>query len=135
MCACVCACVRVCARAHACVCIRSSLHSVRFWQLLCCAHKRIVNIMKVYIGSNNMQVELTRFRKKYRLYSRLFCEARNFPTDAMFRSMDLCDLCEICWLLSLSRWVRTLQVILIVYSIIRACQRLDFIYATCCVIL
>ena len=44
--------------------IRSSLHSVRFGQLLRCAHRRIVNIMKVYIERNNMQVELIRFRKK-----------------------------------------------------------------------
>ena len=28
------------------------------------AHKRIVNIMKVYIKKNNIQVELIRFRKK-----------------------------------------------------------------------
>ena len=35
------------------VCIRSSLHSVRFRQLLHCAHRRIVNN-----ESNNMQVEL-----------------------------------------------------------------------------
>ena len=28
--------------------IRSSVHSVRFGQLLRCAHKRIVDIMKVY---------------------------------------------------------------------------------------
>ena len=47
------------------VCIRSSLHSVTFGQLLCCAHdKCFVNIMKVYIERNNIQVELTRFRKK-----------------------------------------------------------------------
>ena len=52
-----------------CVGIRSSLHSVRFWQLLRCAHKRIVNIMKVYIERNNIQVELIEFRK-YWLYSR-----------------------------------------------------------------
>ena len=90
------------------VCIRSSLHSVRFGQLLRCAHKRFVNnaiftlsfillylfyflflprmpgnsllvdvsqywkkkknnIMKVYIESKNMQVQLIQFRKKYRL--------------------------------------------------------------------
>ena len=29
-----------------------------FGQLLRCAHKRIVNIMKVYIERNNMHVEL-----------------------------------------------------------------------------
>ena len=43
--------------------IRSSLHSVRFAQLLRCAHKRVVNIMKVYIEKNNIQVELIRFVK------------------------------------------------------------------------
>ena len=41
----------------------SRLHSVRFGQLLCCAHKRIVNIMKVYIERKNMQVQLITFRK------------------------------------------------------------------------
>ena len=54
-----------------CVGIRSSLHSVRFGQLIRCAHKRSVNTMKVYIERNNIQVELIRFRKRYRLYSRL----------------------------------------------------------------
>ena len=44
--------------------IRSSLHSVRFGQMLRCAYKRIVNIMKVYIERDNLQVELIRFRKK-----------------------------------------------------------------------
>ena len=39
-------------------------------QLLRCADKRIVNIMKVFIERNNMQVELIRFRKKEWLYSR-----------------------------------------------------------------
>ena len=53
-----CACIRAC--------IRSLLHSVRFSQPLLCAHKRIVNIMKVYIKRNNLQVELhnTKFRGK-----------------------------------------------------------------------
>ena len=55
------ACVRTCVCARACVhvrvCIISSLHSVRFGQLFRCAHERIVNIMKVYIERNNMQVE------------------------------------------------------------------------------
>ena len=46
------------------VCIRSSFHSVHFGQLLRCAHKRIVNITKVYIErNNNKQVELILFRK------------------------------------------------------------------------
>ena len=44
-------------------CLLLSLHSVRFGQLLRCAHKRIVNIMKVYIERNNIQVELIQFRK------------------------------------------------------------------------
>ena len=46
------------------VCIRTSLHSVRFGQLLRCVRKHFVNMMKVYIERNNMQVELIRFRKK-----------------------------------------------------------------------
>ena len=45
------------------VCLLPSLHSFRFGQLLRCAHKRIVNIMKVYIERNNVQVDLIRFRK------------------------------------------------------------------------
>ena len=41
------------------VCIIFLLHEVRFGQLLRCAHKRIVNIMKVYIERNNtLAVEL-----------------------------------------------------------------------------
>ena len=44
--------------------IRSSLRPVRFGQLLRGVHKRIVNILKVYIQKKNMQVELMRFRKK-----------------------------------------------------------------------
>ena len=54
-----CVCVYMCY-----VCIRSLLHSVRHGQLLRCAHKRIVNNIKVYIERNNKQVELIRFRKK-----------------------------------------------------------------------
>ena len=46
------------------LCVSSSLHLVRFVPLLRCAHKRIVNIIKVYIERNNMPVELIRFRKK-----------------------------------------------------------------------
>ena len=53
-----------------------SIHSVRFGQLLRCAHKRIVNIMKVYMERKNRQLELIRFRKKYRIYTRLL-----FRTD------------------------------------------------------
>ena len=41
-----------------CVYVRSSLHLVRFRQLLHCVHKRIVNIIKVYIERNNTQFEL-----------------------------------------------------------------------------
>ena len=63
-----------------CVCIRSSLHSVRFGQLLRCAHKRIVNIMKVYIERNNIQVELIRFHKKSD-----FIDVGNFEVGIFFR--------------------------------------------------
>ena len=51
-----------------CVCVRQLRASfTSFGQLLRSAHKRIVNIMEVYIERNNMQVELIRFRKQYRL--------------------------------------------------------------------
>ena len=58
------------------VCLLSLLHSVRFGHQLRCAHKRIANIRKVYMERKNMQLELIRFRKKYRIYSRLL-----FRTD------------------------------------------------------
>ena len=50
-----------------------------FGQLLRCAYKCIVNIMKVYIERNNIQVELIRFRKKYRLYSCLRLRGERVP--------------------------------------------------------
>ena len=76
------------------VCVRSSLHSVRFGQLLCCAHQRIVNIMKVYIERNNMEVELIRLRKKYRLSSRFLLQSEEFSDRCNVyaaRSIDLRD--------------------------------------------
>ena len=50
---------------------------VHFGQLLVCADKRIVNIMKVYIERNNLQVELTRCYKNVDFILVYFCEARN----------------------------------------------------------
>ena len=57
-----CSCVRSCARS----CVRLRVCYPRFIQfaLGSCAHKRIVNIMKLYIERNNIQVELIRFRKQ-----------------------------------------------------------------------
>ena len=54
---CVCALVRACVSewVRARVCVRSSLHSLRFGQLLRC---EIVNRIKVYIERNNLQVQL-----------------------------------------------------------------------------
>ena len=52
-----------------CVCLLPWLHSVRFGHLLRSAHKRIVNIMTVYMERKNVQLELIQFRKKI---SRLF---------------------------------------------------------------
>ena len=52
---------RVCVCVRACVCVRFSLHSVRFGQLLRCAHKRIVNTMKVYI--ERLHGDLTEYRR------------------------------------------------------------------------
>ena len=67
-----------------CVCIRASLHSVRFGQMLRCAHQCIVNIIIVYIERNNLQVELIRFLKKYRLYSRLLLRSEEFYAARVF---------------------------------------------------
>ncbi len=58
-----------------CSCV-SDPRFIQFALASCCAHKRIVNIMKVYIERNNMHVELIRFRKQYRLSSRLRLERR-----------------------------------------------------------
>ena len=66
------------------VCIISSLHSVRVGQLLRCAHKRIVNNMKVYIERKNVQVELIRFRQKDRIYSRLYFLTGKFNATRVF---------------------------------------------------
>ena len=62
-----------------CVClyVSDSLHLGSFWQLLRCADKRIVNIMKMYIEWNKMQVELIRFRKNLNFIHVHFCKSRN----------------------------------------------------------
>ena len=70
------------------VCLLPSLHSVRFGQMLRCAHTRIVNIMKLYIESNNIQVELIRFRKKNIDFIHV-CEARGFPNHCKFTAYSL----------------------------------------------
>ena len=61
-----------------CLYVSCWLNSFRFGQLLRCADKRIVNIIKMYIERNGMQVELMRFRKKYLLYSRLLLRSEEF---------------------------------------------------------
>ena len=66
--------------------IISSHHTVRFGQLLRCAHKRIVNIMKVYIERNNIQVELIRFRKKIStLWTLETSKLETFGTDMFIK--------------------------------------------------
>ena len=77
-------CILLCLGGWVFVYIKSLLHSVRFGRLLCCAHKRIVDIIKVYIERNNMQVELIRFRKKYHLYSCLLLRSEEFNATCMF---------------------------------------------------
>ena len=71
-------------------CIRSSLHSIRFGQLLPSAHKRTVNQIKVYIERNNMQVELIRFRKKISpLFTFTFAKRGIFrPTQCLCSAID-----------------------------------------------
>ena len=56
------------------VSVLSVLHSVRFGQLVRCADKHLVNIMKVYIERNDMQVKLIRFRKIYALFMYTFAK-------------------------------------------------------------
>ena len=73
--------------------LRASFTS--FGQLLCCAHKRIVNIMKVYTEKNNMQVELIRFRKTYRLENIDFGNFEvgiYFPTEMFMKLRDVSPL-------------------------------------------
>ena len=75
--------VRACVRSF----VWSSLdpiNSFRFGQLLRCAHKRIVNIMKVYMERKNRQLELIRCRKKYRIYSRLLFRTDEVNATRMF---------------------------------------------------
>ena len=80
---CVCALVRACVSewVRARVCVRSSLHSLRSGQLLRC---EIVNRIKVYIERNNLQVQLIRFRKQYRLNSRLLLRSEEFNATDVF---------------------------------------------------
>ena len=60
------------------------------WKLLRCPHKRMVNIMKVYIERNNMQVELMRFRKQnVDLIHVYVYESREFPKHSMFTAYSL----------------------------------------------
>ena len=54
-------------------------YSSFFCQRLRYADNRIVNIMKVYIERNNLQVELIRYHKNVDLIHVYFCEA----TDSM----------------------------------------------------
>ena len=77
----VCPCVRlpVCLFVKKYVLDRSSLHLVRFGQLLRCTDTCIVNIMKVCINMYNTLVGLIRFRKKrYSLYSCLLLRSEEF---------------------------------------------------------
>ena len=72
---CVCVCARACVGVRVCVSARAvrarlCVYQLRasytsLGQLLCCAHKRIVNIMKVYIERYNMHVELIRLYYKH----------------------------------------------------------------------
>ena len=47
-------------------------------------HINALSIELKCIERNNMQVELIRFRKKYRLYSRLLLQREEFNATAMF---------------------------------------------------
>ena len=78
--------VRGCSAVCVFVCNRSSLHSVRFGQLLRCAHKRIVNILKLYIEMKNMQVQLIPFRKHIDFIDVWNFEVGNFRDRRVYES-------------------------------------------------
>ena len=61
-----------------CLSVSLSLHLVHFGQVLRYVDKCIVNLMKVYIGMNNLQVELIRIRKTNVYCIRVYlCEGRD----------------------------------------------------------
>ena len=65
------------------VCIRSSLHLVRLGQLLCCAHKRIVNICVHRKEEHASSIDMIPY-KKDRIYSRLLLRTEKFNATRMF---------------------------------------------------
>ena len=86
MCVCVCVCVCVCGF------VVSATHLIYFGDLLRCAHKRIVTIMKLYIARNNIQAELIRFRKTLATllpFGNLKCTWKyTFATDVLIAIRD-----------------------------------------------
>ena len=99
MCVCVCVCVCVCPCVCVCVCVcvsvRSSLHLVRFGQLLRCADKRIVNIMKVYITFNEV-VNLQNISLSISVSSNITCLSQAPVTPGLRPGYDL-PATEKCW--------------------------------------
>ena len=71
---CVCVCVHVLVRA--CVCAILASFSSLFGSCYAVHINALSIIMKVFIKKKNIQSELIRFRKKYRLFHVNFCEAR-----------------------------------------------------------
>ena len=67
------------------VCYPRFIHSVCFGQLLRCAHKRTVNIMKVHMETKNRQLELVLFRKNMAFTHVYFFEPRNSTRVACLR--------------------------------------------------
>ena len=62
--------------------VSQSFILVRFGQLLCNADIRIVNIMKVYMERNNLQLELIRYSKSnVDFIHGYFCKATDSPTE------------------------------------------------------
>ena len=61
-----------------CLSISPSFILVHFGQQLHYADKRVVNIMKVYIERNNLQVDLIQCREKGLLYSRILLRSDGF---------------------------------------------------------
>ena len=67
---------------------------VRFRQLLRCAHKGIVDILKVYIKKNNMQVELIRFGKNVYFIHVYICESSDYVYSIFARCQHASPHCS-----------------------------------------
>ena len=79
----VCVCMQMCV----CLCVSYSLHLLLLGSCYAVHINTLSIILKVYIERNNMQVELIRFRKKYRYFSRLRLLSEDFRNPSYVYSL------------------------------------------------